>query len=85
MLRLYDLFYRTSLLDFHGGLVVKTLCFQCRGCGFHPWLGNQDSTCHEVLTPAPPEKVTQLSKSMPRPVMLKNLKLNGSLKTYKTF
>ena len=25
------------------------------------------------------------SKSMPRPVMLKKLKLNGSMKTYKTF
>ena len=27
----------------------------------------------------------QLSKSMPKPVMLKKLKLNGSVKTYKTF
>ena len=25
--------------DFLGGLVVKTLNFHCRGCGFHPWLG----------------------------------------------
>ena len=29
--------------------------------------------------------ISQLSKSMPRPVMLKKLKLNGSMKTYKTF
>ena len=28
---------------------------------------------------------SQLSKSMPQPVMLKKLKLNGSMKTYKTF
>ena len=29
--------------------------------------------------------ISQLSKSMPQPVMLKKLKLNGSVKTYKTF
>ena len=29
--------------------------------------------------------ISQLSKSMPQPVMLKKLKLNGSMKTYKTF
>ena len=28
---------------------------------------------------------SQLSKSMPQPVMLKKLKLNGFMKTYKTF
>ena len=26
--------------DFPGCPVVKTLCFQCRGCGFNPWSGN---------------------------------------------
>ena len=25
--------------------MVKTLCFQCRGCGFDPRLGNEDPTC----------------------------------------
>ena len=25
--------------DFPGGPVVKTLCFQCQGHGFDPWLG----------------------------------------------
>ena len=29
--------------------------------------------------------ISQLSKSMPQPVMLKKLTLNGSMKTYKTF
>ena len=29
--------------------------------------------------------ISQLSKSMPRPVTLKKLKLNGSMRTYKTF
>ena len=29
--------------------------------------------------------ISQLSKSMPQPVTLKKLKLNGSMKTYKTF
>ena len=29
--------------------------------------------------------ISQLSKSMPQPVMLKKLKLNSSMKTYKTF
>ena len=26
--------------DFPGGLVAKTLCSQCRGPGFDPWLGS---------------------------------------------
>ena len=26
--------------EFPGGPVVRTLCFHCRGYGFHPWLGN---------------------------------------------
>ena len=26
--------------DIPDGPVVKTLNFHCRGCGFHPWLGN---------------------------------------------
>lgn len=26
--------------EFPGGPVVVTPCFHCRGCGFHPWLGN---------------------------------------------
>ena len=29
--------------------------------------------------------ISQLSKSMPQPVKLKKLKLNGFMKTYKTF
>ena len=29
--------------------------------------------------------ISQLSKSMPQPVLLKTMKLNGSMKTYKTF
>ena len=29
--------------------------------------------------------ISQYSKSMPQPVMLKKLKLNGSMKIYKTF
>ena len=29
--------------------------------------------------------ISQKSKSMPQPIMLKKLKLNGSMKTYKTF
>ena len=31
------------------------------------------------------QSISQLSKSIPQPVMLKKLKLNGSMKTYKTF
>ena len=31
--------------DFPGGPVVKVLCFQCRGRGFDPRLGNEDPTC----------------------------------------
>ena len=32
--------------DFPGSPVVKTLSFQCRECGFNPWSGNLDHTCH---------------------------------------
>ena len=30
---------RKPVGDFPGVPVVKILCFQCRGCGFDPWLG----------------------------------------------
>ena len=30
--------------DFPGGLVVKTLHFQCRGCRVDPWSRNKDPT-----------------------------------------
>ena len=29
-------------------LVVETLPFHCRGCGFSPWLGNKDPTCSKA-------------------------------------
>ena len=32
--------------DFPVGPVIKTLHFQCRGHGFHPWLRSKDPTCH---------------------------------------
>ena len=31
-----------------GLAVVKTLHFQCKGCGFDPWLGNWDPICYVV-------------------------------------
>ena len=31
--------------DFPSGPVVKSLCFQCRGHRFNPWLRNSDPTC----------------------------------------
>ena len=31
--------------DFPGGLVVKTVHFQCRGCRFDSWSRNKDPTC----------------------------------------
>ena len=60
--------------DFLGGTVVKTLCFHCRGHGFHPWLGKiphgslawakkrkegSPDTCH------PPRHPFSLSLSLP--------------------
>ena len=36
--------------DSPSGPVVKTLCFQCRWPGFHPWLRNSDPACH-VMRP----------------------------------
>ena len=36
-----------AMWDFPGGLVVKTLCSQCRGHGFDPWSGiKHDPACH---------------------------------------
>ena len=43
--------YAWSLIlvwNFPGGPVVKSPVFQCRGCGFNPWSGNSDPTCHVV-------------------------------------
>ena len=34
--------------DFPGGPVLKTMYFQRRGCGFHPYLANQDPICPVV-------------------------------------
>ena len=34
-------------MDFPGAPVVKTLPHY-RACGFNPWLGNKDSTCHKL-------------------------------------
>ena len=31
---------RMTQQDFPGYLVVKTLHFTCKGCGFNPWLGS---------------------------------------------
>lgn len=40
--------------------VVKTLCSQCMGNGFSPWLGNYDPTCHR---PQPKQTATKTSKT----------------------
>ena len=34
---------------------------QCRGCGFDPWLGNEDPTCHMVW-PKGKEKLREKKK-----------------------
>ena len=39
---------KIAIGDFPGGPVVRTLCLQCRGCGFDPRSGNQDPTCFMV-------------------------------------
>ena len=40
---------------------------------------------YHSIVPKANHSISQLSKSMPQPVTLKKLKLNGSVKTYKTF
>ena len=43
--------YKTLLkLFLAGGPVVKTLCFQCRGCRFSPSSRNKDPTCPCCVT-----------------------------------
>ena len=37
--------YKKPTADFPGGPVAETLCSQCRGHRFNPWLGNYDPTC----------------------------------------
>ena len=48
---------KSTNTDFPGGLVVKTLCLQCRRCGFDPRSGNLYPTCHAAW-----QKVQQTSK-----------------------
>ena len=42
--------------DFAGGPVVMTSPSNTRGCGFDPWLGNQDPTCPMVKNPKQKQK-----------------------------
>ena len=39
-LSIHFLIFEMGIRDFHGGPVVKTLCFQCRGPEFNSWSGN---------------------------------------------
>ena len=40
----------TKVRDFPGGPVVKTLLFQCKGCGFDPWSGIQHAAWYSQKT-----------------------------------
>ena len=42
---IFLLFQNKQVRDFPWKSVVKTLCPQCKGCRFDPWLRNWDSTC----------------------------------------
>ena len=44
-----------SCRDFPGGPVIKTLCSQCRGPRFYPWLGNQIPQAVTKTQGSPPE------------------------------
>ena len=48
-----------NVWDFRGGPVVKTPRFQCRGCGFNPWLGNKIPTHHGVRSKKKKKKERQ--------------------------
>lgn len=55
--------------DFPGGLVVKTPLSHAGGCGFDPWLGNEDLTCHAVWPKKkkePIKKDAEVSLSFPK-------------------
>ena len=47
--------------DFPGGPVVKTLCFQCRGCGINSWSGNLRS--HMLHDVAKKNKIKRMTKA----------------------
>ena len=40
-LGMYTVLYLNWIGNFSDGPVAKTLCSQCRGPGFNPWLGNK--------------------------------------------
>lgn len=44
----YILIKNMDSWEFHDSPVVRTLCFYCQGCGFNPWLENQDLTSCSV-------------------------------------
>ena len=44
-IRVHKELSQIKVRGFLEGPTVKTPCFQCRGCWFDPWSGNQDPTC----------------------------------------
>ena len=56
--------YEKILEDFPCGPVVRTPCFQCRGCGFDPWSGNKDPTCRAAW-PKKKKKKSSYSNTKP--------------------
>lgn len=56
---------RKAAWDFAGGPVVKTLRFQCSGCGFDPWSGKLRSHMPHCARPKKKKRKEKLSAYKP--------------------
>ena len=45
--------------------MVKTPHLKCRGCGFDPWSGNKNPTCHTVGPKKKPKETISKVKRQP--------------------
>ena len=76
----YIYYCRQESLRRNGVAIMVNKSLKCS-----TWMQTQKRQNDLCLSPRQTIQYQGLSKSMPQPVTLKKLKLNGSMKTYKTF
>ena len=77
---LYNYYCGQESLRRHGVAIIVN-----KSLKYSTWMQSQKMTNWSLFISKTNHSISQYSKSMPQPVMLKKLKLNGSMKTYKTF